>query len=87
MASSQGHILVVDDNQLNRMLLSRALKEQGYTVSTAEDGQQALELLRAGGAIRVDVVLLDILMPRMDGYHTLAHITQACCPGLYIGLV
>ena len=77
MATDQGHILVVDDNIINRMLLRRTLEERGYMVSTAGDGQRALDLLQEGGAAAIDVVLLDILMPQMDGYHTLTHIKQA----------
>ena len=74
MTTAQGHILVVDDNRINRMLLTRGLEERGYQVTTADDGRQALELLRLKRAPSVDVVLLDILMPQMDGYETLAHI-------------
>jgi CheY-like chemotaxis protein len=68
MTKNGGHILVVDDNKLNRKLLTRALKQQGYTSATAENGKQALEMLSAEA---FDVVLLDILMPVMDGYETL----------------
>src|SRR5919198_1476105 len=74
-----GHILVVDDNRVNRMILTRALQELGHAVSTAENGRQALELLQAPAgdqAPSYDVVLLDILMPEMDGYETLAHIKE-----------
>jgi CheY-like chemotaxis protein len=74
MASDTGHILVVDDNPVNRMLLTRALEVQGHTVATATDGQRALEVLEGGGTSSVDVVLLDILMPELDGYQTLARI-------------
>ena len=79
MSMDTGHILVVDDNPVNRMLLGRALEVQGYTVSTAVDGQQALDVLQGAGIPSVDVVLLDILMPGLDGYQTLACIkgTQA----------
>ena len=63
-----GRILVVDDERLNRMLLRRALENQGHTVSEAENGQLALDSL-AGQ--RFDVVLLDIVMPVLDGYATL----------------
>jgi CheY-like chemotaxis protein len=73
MTKNGGHILVVDDNKLNRKLLTRALKEQGHTSATAENGKQALEMLSAE---EFDVVLLDILMPVMDGYETLSRIKQ-----------
>ena len=65
----KGRILVVDDEMLNRTLLSTNLQESGYVVEMAEDGQQALQMLRAG---EFDVVLLDLIMPRMDGYQALA---------------
>lgn len=74
MASETGHILVVDDNAVNRMLLTRALEVQGYTVSTVADGQQAMAVLQGTAIPAVDVVLLDILMPELDGYQTLARI-------------
>jgi two-component system cell cycle response regulator len=69
-----GHILVVDDNRVNRLLLQRALETQGFLVTTAEDGRVALELLRAPRTPPLDVVLLDILMPELDGYQVLAEI-------------
>ncbi|MBN1140103.1 MAG: response regulator [Anaerolineae bacterium] len=69
--TSPGTILVVDDNLLNRILLSTSLQEDGYTVEMAEDGRQALEML---GAQPFDVVLLDLLMPEMDGYQVLEQI-------------
>ncbi len=69
MRSGKGRILVVDDEMLNRILLSTNLQESGYTVETAEDGQGALEML---GARPFDVVLLDLIMPRMDGYQVLS---------------
>jgi class 3 adenylate cyclase len=66
-----GHILVVDDNKMNRLLLARGLEQQGHRVSFAENGRQALEMLRARG---FDLVLLDVLMPEMDGYQVLAEL-------------
>lgn len=63
-----GHILIVDDNEMNREVLSRRLERQGYTFATAEDGIQALDQLRSQ---RFDIVLLDIMMPRMNGYQVL----------------
>ena len=63
-----GHILVADDNRMNRMKLSRNLEQQGHTVETAENGADALEMMRD---TPFDVLLLDILMPKMDGYQVL----------------
>jgi class 3 adenylate cyclase len=64
-----GKILVVDDNRVNRLLLGRSLEQLGHTVSFAENGREAVESLRKQ---RVDLVLLDIEMPEMDGYQVLA---------------
>lgn len=47
MTSESGHVLVVDDNRMNRMKLSRGLEQQGHTVDVAENGKLALEMLRA----------------------------------------
>ena len=65
---SSGNILVVDDELTNRMLLSSNLSEKGFVVDVAEDGLQGLELLRSGS---YDVVLLDLMMPKMNGYQVL----------------
>ncbi|MDY6937023.1 MAG: adenylate/guanylate cyclase domain-containing protein [Cyanobacteriota bacterium] len=61
-------VLVVDDNEANRDLLRRRLERQGYKVVVAEDGYRALELIEAQS---FDLVLLDIMMPRMNGYQVL----------------
>lgn len=61
-------VLVADDNELNRDLLSRRVRRLGHEVVLAEDGRQALELLRAEP---FDVVLLDIMMPNTNGYEVL----------------
>ena len=68
MTKEHGRILVVDDNRLNRLKLSRGLEQQGHIVAAAENGQQALEMVRAHS---FDLVLLDIVMPEMDGYQVL----------------
>jgi len=70
MTNEQGHILVVDDYKTNRLKLSMGLKKQGHTVALAENGRQALDMLRAES---FDVVLLDIIMPEMDGHQVLEH--------------
>jgi signal transduction histidine kinase len=71
MKTGEARILVVDDELLNRIVLSTNLEEAGYIVETAEDGQQALGMLSTQP---FDVVLLDLIMPRMDGYQVLAQI-------------
>jgi class 3 adenylate cyclase len=63
-----GVILVVDDNDGNRDMLARHLARQGHDVRPVASGQQALEALAAGP---VDLILLDVMMPGMDGYEVL----------------
>jgi class 3 adenylate cyclase/ActR/RegA family two-component response regulator len=64
-------VLVVDDDEANRDVLARRLDHLGYRVRTATSGREGLEILRAGGA---DLVLLDLMMPDMNGYEVL----EAC---------
>ena len=71
MAEETGHILIVDDNKLNRMKLGRALEQLGHTHEEAEDGRQGLDMLRAKP---FDLMLLDLLMPEMDGHEVLEHV-------------
>ncbi|MGI8438221.1 MAG: response regulator [Chthoniobacterales bacterium] len=63
-----GLVLVVDDVDENRDILSRQLRREGYEVATSENGRQALDRLAAE---TFDLVLLDIMMPEMDGYEVL----------------
>ncbi len=67
----QGRILIVDDYLINRMQLKRSLEQQGHTIALAENGRQALEILEAGS---FDLMLLDILMPEMDGFEVLTRL-------------
>src|SRR6516165_367552 len=70
MSDSEAALLVVDDIEDNRFALSRRLARQGYlNVTTAADGRQALELLNSRP---FDLVLLDIMMPNVNGYEVLA---------------
>ncbi|MDI6795233.1 MAG: response regulator [bacterium] len=61
-------ILVVDDEKDIQDMLSELLKESGFQVSIAGDGQEALEIIRKR---KPDLVLLDIFMPPLDGWATL----------------
>jgi len=70
MSDSEAALLIVDDIEDNRFALSRRLARQGYlNVTTAADGQQALDLLNSRP---FDLVLLDIMMPNLNGYEVLA---------------
>jgi adenylate cyclase len=69
--SPPGTILIADDNRVNQLLLSRGLEQQGHTIVFAENGRTALELLRSQ---RFDLMLLDVLMPELDGYQVLAEL-------------
>jgi len=69
-----GSILVVDDNEINRDLLSRYLERQGHTVRVAHNGRKALEMIATGA---FDLVLLDILMPELNGYQVLQHLKHS----------
>src|SRR5437588_10360058 len=70
-STSTSSLLVVDDNRMNRIMLSRYITKLGYRSSLAENGRQALEKLQAEP---YDLVLLDVQMPEMDGYQVLEHL-------------
>ncbi|BAZ44267.1 response regulator receiver modulated serine phosphatase [Chondrocystis sp. NIES-4102] len=61
-------ILIVDDSASNRELLSRQIKLQGYQVATAVDGREAIAMIQTGA---YDLILLDIIMPEINGYKVL----------------
>ena len=63
----QIHVLLVEDNELNREIAACMLEEQGAEVTEAEDGQQALEQFQASEPGTFDIILMDIMMPVMDG--------------------
>jgi two-component system cell cycle response regulator len=68
MDKTAGSILIVDDDPINRKILSSSLEKEGHRVKTANDGVVALRML---GEESVDIVLLDVLMPGMDGLEVL----------------
>ena len=67
-AIANASLLIVDDNELNRDMLTRRLERLGYHVSCAENGSEALRLLKKES---FDLLLLDIIMPVMDGFEVL----------------
>jgi class 3 adenylate cyclase len=68
-APAPGTILIADDNRVNRLMLARGLEQQGHAVAFAGHGGEALDLLRQQP---FDLMLLDVLMPELDGYEVLA---------------
>jgi len=62
---TMSRILLVEDNEMNRDVLSRLLQRRGYSVLFAEDGETAVALAKAE---RPDLILMDISLPQMDGY-------------------
>jgi DNA-binding response OmpR family regulator len=74
MAEPSATLLVVDDNEENREMLSRRLRKRGFDVLTAEGGRQALEMVR--GPQTIDLILLDVMMPEMNGLEVLKTLRQ-----------
>src|SRR5207253_9602469 len=64
-------LLVVDDNSMNRIMLSRYITKHGYQATLAENGRQALDKLQGQP---FDLVLLDVQMPEMEGNQVLEHL-------------
>ncbi|SEC63154.1 sigma-B regulation protein RsbU (phosphoserine phosphatase) [Rhizobiales bacterium GAS191] len=72
MTEAEAALLIVDDNEDNRYTLSQRLARDGYTnVATASNGREALQLLQSRS---FDLILLDIMMPEMNGYEVLEHL-------------
>jgi len=68
------HVLVVDDNQEIIDLLTDILETEGFEVSSARSGEEALELTKNGG--KPHIALLDIMMPNMSGYELCSHLRR-----------
>ena len=71
MSASLGRVLVVDDSDVIRTLISVNLEREGFEVVTAVDGQDALDKIIE---VAPDVMTIDVVMPRLDGYDTVAQV-------------
>lgn len=77
MDKFDGSLLVVDDSEMNRDMLSRRLVRRGYTVAAAENGRQALDMMAAQP---FDLIVLDIMMPGLSGLEVLEALRQRYAP-------
>lgn len=73
MNNGPGSLLVVDDNEMNRDMLSRRLQRKGYSVALATGGSEALQMISDA---KYDLVLLDIMMPDIDGMEVLRRVRE-----------
>jgi len=71
MADQSLNVLIVDDNEMNRDTLARRLRQQGCRYEMAENGAEAIAMIQPH---KYDLVLLDIMMPEVDGYSVLSHL-------------
>ncbi|MEM9233044.1 MAG: sigma-54 dependent transcriptional regulator [Pseudomonadota bacterium] len=69
-------VLIVDDDPVHRRLMQGVCERAGYFIATAPDGQQAIDLLRGPEGSAVGVVLLDLMMPNLDGMETMEEIRR-----------
>jgi len=70
-------ILLVEDDEHIQFLIREELVENGYEVAIASDGVEAMKMLQAEGALSPDLIILDIRMPKMDGFETMGHILKS----------
>ena len=71
MTHELNRVLLVDDDRQTRLKLSRNLESEGYSVSVAQGGRQALDMLESES---FDLIILDILMPEVDGFTVLSQV-------------
>jgi sigma-B regulation protein RsbU (phosphoserine phosphatase) len=72
-AAVSGRILIIDDDEINRHIMSRQLERQGHTVVSVVNGREAIALLKR---VPFDIILLDVMMPEMNGFQVLELIKQ-----------
>lgn len=78
IGKGQYHILIVDDDPVNQQVMSNYLSKSNFIISQAADGQEALAILE--NEVKIDIVLLDIMMPGMSGYEVCQKIRERFLP-------
>src|SRR5687768_13689313 len=69
-------ILIVDDSKMNIFALRAVLEDQGFSCISASNGKEALDLMTSTGCSNVSVILMDMMMPEMDGYEAIGKIRE-----------
>lgn len=70
-------ILLVEDDKNVRRLLKEELNDEGYSISEASNGKEALSMLKRKDNEKPDLIILDLRMPKMDGFETMGHILKS----------
>jgi two-component system cell cycle sensor histidine kinase/response regulator CckA len=84
--TGEGTVLLVEDEDAVRMFGARALKNKGYNVLEASNGEEALEVINNGSNQKIDLIISDVVMPGMDG-HTLVQLVRHEMPDIKIVLM
>ena len=84
--TGEGTVLLVEDDDAVRMFGSRALRNKGYNVLEAADGEEALDVINSGSNHKIDLIISDVVMPGMDG-HTLVQLVRHEMPAIKIILM
>ena len=80
MSAAMAPILLIEDDPLIRFLVTPVLGEEGYSVISAPDGAAALDLLTSASAPRPALILMDVVMPVMDGHAFLQRYAECAAP-------
>jgi two-component system cell cycle sensor histidine kinase/response regulator CckA len=84
--TGEGTVLLVEDDDAVRMFGARALRNKGYNILEAADGEEALDVINNGANHKIDLIISDVVMPGMDG-HTLVQLVRHEMPSIKVILM